>query len=40
MTPRSHKPGSALTGFAAALGFLALYLSLQLWIRPAAGVPT
>lgn len=34
------KPGSALSGFLFSMGILGGYLALQLWILPAAGVPT
>jgi hypothetical protein len=34
------KTGSALSGFLIALGVVGGYLALQLWILPAAGVPT
>ncbi len=32
--------GSVLGGFAIGLGVAGLYFALQLWILPAAGIPT
>ena len=40
MSQPVHKSGSILGGFLWSLGFVAVYLALQLWILPAAGVPT
>ena len=40
MSPPAQKPGSALSGFLMSLGVVGAYLALQLWILPAAGVPT
>ena len=38
---RDHrKPGGFLGGFLVAGGIVGLYLALQLWILPAAGIPT
>ena len=36
----STRAGSALGGFALGLGVAGLYLAVQLWILPAAGIPT
>jgi hypothetical protein len=36
----STRTGSALGGFALGLGVAGLYLAVQLWILPAAGIPT
>lgn len=38
--PNKEKAGSALGGFAMAIGVVGIYLALQLWILPAAGVST
>ena len=38
---RDHrKPRGFLGGFLVAGGIVGLYLALQLWILPAAGIPT
>ncbi len=38
---RNHrKPRGFLGGFLVAGGIVGLYLALQLWILPAAGIPT
>jgi len=34
------RPGSVLGGLAIGLGVAGLYFALQLWILPAAGIPT
>ncbi|MFP6883780.1 MAG: hypothetical protein VCA40_05070 [Roseibacillus sp.] len=36
----STRTGSVLGGFSLGLGVAGLYFALQLWILPAAGVPT
>lgn len=36
----NHKRGAALGGYLAVLGFAGIYFALQLWILPAAGIPT
>lgn len=40
MADANHKKGSALSGVLTVIGVVGLYLALQLWILPAAGVPT
>ena len=40
MDKPKHKSGSALSGFLVTLGIVGAYFALQLWILPAAGVPT
>ena len=40
MAAPNHKSGSALSGFLVMLGIVGAYFALQLWILPAAGVPT
>jgi len=37
---KKGKRGSALGGFAIGLAVAGIYLALQLWILPAAGIPT
>lgn len=39
--PEVREPrGSVLSGFVVSAGMVGVYLALQLWILPAAGVPT
>ncbi|MDE0825867.1 MAG: hypothetical protein OSA48_03555 [Akkermansiaceae bacterium] len=40
MATPSHKKGSAMSGFVTVLGVAGIYFALQLWILPAAGIPT
>ena len=40
MQATKGKRGSALGGFAIGLGVAGIYFALQLWILPAAGIPT
>ncbi len=37
---RQNRAGGSFSGFLTALGILAVYLALQLWVLPAAGVST
>ena len=37
---RSARVGGALGGFVMTLGVVGVYLALQLWLLPAAGIPT
>jgi hypothetical protein len=40
MDTRRSERGSALSGLLTAIAFIGLYLALQLWLLPAAGVST
>jgi hypothetical protein len=40
MAETKMEKGSALSGFLMVLGFAGIYFALQLWILPAAGIPT
>jgi hypothetical protein len=40
MATKSTRRGSALSGFAMMIGIVGVYLALQLWVLPAAGIPT